>query len=164
MRELIVCRIKRRFIIRQQCTSESINNRNFSDEKMAILRNKLLAEREGILKKNVDQSHFHLNENELSDPIDEACANHLAETENRFRNRENFYLKKIEDALQKMAKNEYGICSECNVPISFERLNARPTADLCIHCKEEQESDEQNNIFGKRSKSLGKTINELGRP
>ncbi len=136
---------------------------HLSNKELSFLKAKLLTEKERILNKDTDQSHFHLDKNELSDPVDEACANHMAETENRFRNRENFYLKKIDKALQKIAKEEYGVCNECDAHISFERLGARPTAELCINCKEEQESMEKSNIFGKRSKSLGKTINELGR-
>ncbi len=143
---------------------EAINFDHYlSDEQMAILREKLLAEKERILSKDVDQSHYHLDRNELSDPVDEASANHIADTKNRFRNRENFFLKKIGKALQKIAKREYGICNECDAMISFERLCARPTAELCISCKEEEENVERSNIFGKRSKSLGKTIHELGR-
>ena len=137
-------------------------NRHLSKKELSILKDKLLVERERILNKETDQSHFYLDKNELSDPVDEACANHMAETENRFRNRENFYLKKIDKTLQKIVKDEYGICAECDAPISFERLEARPTAELCINCKEEQENMEKNNIFGARSKSLGKTIHELG--
>ena len=136
--------------------------KGFKKRDLSFLNNKLLEEKERILNKEIDQAHFHLDKNELSDPVDEACANHLAETENRFRNRENFYLKKISKALQKISKGEYGICNECDQPIGLERLKARPTAELCINCKEEQENIEQNNIFGKRSKSLGKTITELG--
>ncbi len=134
-----------------------------SEKQISLLRDKLLAEKERILGQDVDQSHYHLDRNELSDPVDEASANHIADTRNRFRNRENFFLKKIDKALQKMVKGEYGVCNECDALIGFERLCARPTAELCISCKEEEESMEQSSIYGKRSKSLGKTLNELGR-
>lgn len=138
-------------------------NDHLSDKQISNLKTMLLAEKERILNKDTDQAHFHLDKNELSDPVDEASVNLQAATELRFRNRENFYLKKIDKALDKITTDEYGLCSECDAQITFERLNARPTAELCINCKEEQESIEKSSIFGKRSKSLGKTMSELGR-
>tara|TARA_R110002072_G_scaffold276051_1_gene437464 strand:- start:211404 stop:211922 length:519 start_codon:yes stop_codon:yes gene_type:complete len=133
-----------------------------SKKELTQLTEKLLAEKERILNKDNDQAKYHLDKNELFDPVDEASANIQASTELRFRNRENFYLKKIDKALGKIEKGEYGICTECDCGISFLRLNARPTADLCILCKEENETSEKNNFYQKKSKSLGKTMQEIG--
>ena len=38
---------------------------------------------------------------------------------------------------------------------------AEPTAEMCISCKEESEMAEQNNFFHRKSKSLGKTLDEM---
>lgn len=138
-------------------------NDHLSDKEVAILKDKLLAEKERILNKDQDQDKYYLDKNELFDPVDEASANIQASTELRFRNRENFYLKKIEKALGKVETGEYGVCTENDCEISFVRLNARPTAELCIECKEEAESEEKGNFFQKKSKSLGKTMQEIGR-
>ena len=51
-------------------------------------------------------------------------------------------LKKIEYSLQKIEYGTYGICEICQEPIPFKRLKARPVANLCIECKEEQEENE----------------------
>ena len=137
-------------------------NDHLSDSQVDALRDILLAEKERILNKDTDQTQFYIQKEETADPVDEAQANIQASTELRFRNRENFYLKKIEKALSKIEEGTYGLCNECDVQIPFGRLKARITAELCAPCKEESESEEKNNFFKKKSKSLGKTIQELG--
>lgn len=102
---------------------------------------------------------FNLDEEDLSDEIDQANADVHNADRLRFRNREVFYIKKIDQALKRMEKNEYGVCEECDMPIKYERLCARPTAELCVICKEESERDESHNILGRQSKSLGKAVN-----
>jgi len=133
------------------------------DDQIKDLKDKLLADKERILNKNSEKDHYSLDKNELSDPVDEACINSQTSTEIRFRNRENFYLKKINKTLKKMESGDYGLCDECDIEIGYERLVARPTAELCISCKEESEHVENNNAFMRRSKSLGKTIAEIGK-
>ena len=140
------------------------DNAYLNDKQINILKGKLLADKERILNKDHDPEHkerYYLDKNELLDPLDEAAANVQASQELRFRNRENFYLKKISKALKRMEEGLYGLCDECGIEISFERLSARPTAEMCITCKEESELSEKNNFFQKRSKSLGKTMAEL---
>ena len=44
-------------------------------------------------------------------------------------------LKRVQDALQALADNEYGFCEQCNELIAFKRLLARPEANLCISCQ-----------------------------
>ena len=106
---------------------------------------------------------YSMDKNELFDPVDEASINAQTSQEIRMNNREIFYLKKIGKTLIKMDRGEYGLCGECDAEISFERLVARPTADLCIACKEEAEQVENSNAFMRKSKSLGKTIQEIGK-
>ena len=45
-------------------------------------------------------------------------------------------LEKINTALERMERNEYGICTVCKKAISAERLEAIPYADHCIDCAE----------------------------
>lgn len=49
--------------------------------------------------------------------------------------REGKLLKKIEEALQRIEHHDYGFCDSCGIEIGFRRLEARPTATLCIDCK-----------------------------
>ena len=61
----------------------------------------------------------------------------------RLKNRERLYLKKIEEALTRIQRGEFGECHDCGGTIELARLKARPTATLCIDCKEEQEMKEK---------------------
>lgn len=44
-------------------------------------------------------------------------------------------LAEINNSLEKIEKNTYGICEKCGKEISIERLKAFPEAKLCISCK-----------------------------
>ena len=50
-------------------------------------------------------------------------------------------LEQIEKALEKLEKGTYGICEDCNSPISVERLRALPFATQCIECKRISETE-----------------------
>lgn len=136
-------------------------NSYLSNKQVADLKDALLAEKERIFNKTQNSESYCLDKNELSDPVDEASVNVQTSQEIRFRNRDNFYLKKINKALGKINDGTYGLCQDCDGEINFERLMARMTAELCIGCKEEAEFSENNNFIQRRSKSLGKTMSEL---
>lgn len=61
----------------------------------------------------------------------------------RIRDRERKLKKKIQEALDRIEDNSFGICEECEEEIGFERLLARPVTTLCINCKSDQEVDEE---------------------
>lgn len=50
----------------------------------------------------------------------------------------------IDDAIERLANGEYGICMECGERISEARLMARPYAIFCIKCKSRQEEMMKN--------------------
>ena len=60
------------------------------------------------------------------------------------RDRERKLLKKIDEALIMLEKQEYGFCTACGVEIGYERLIARLTATMCIDCKSAQENMERH--------------------
>lgn len=134
-----------------------------SSKEIETLKKKLLIEKEKLSMNSKGQENFCLDKNELADVLDEANVNIQTHQELRFRSREIFYLKKLQQALLRIEEGTFGICDDCNGPIGIERLSARPTADLCINCKEESEMVEKNNVYQSRSKSLGKTMAEIGR-
>jgi DnaK suppressor protein len=68
----------------------------------------------------------------------------------RLKARNAIYLKKVKRSLQKIEEGTFGECEECGREISSNRLQARPTADLCIHCKEGQEKEENQTIHRNR--------------
>ena len=77
----------------------------------------------------------------------------------RLGNRESLYFKKVEEALLRIQEGVYGICKSCDGDIGAKRLEARPTAEMCIDCKEAEERRERHSADGRRAKSLGATIN-----
>jgi DnaK suppressor protein len=98
---------------------------------------------------------FEQSKDDNTDETDMACADYTQAQVLRMKNRELFYAKKVERALKKFQDGEYGVCEDCGTQIKFQRLLARPTAELCIDCKEEAERDELSSIFSKQPKSLG---------
>ena len=62
----------------------------------------------------------------------------------RIRERERKLLKKIDEALNRLVTQTYGICERCNGDIPYKRLKARPVTTLCIECKTNQEEEEKS--------------------
>ena len=61
----------------------------------------------------------------------------------RLKEREQKLLKKIDEALERIASGRFGICESCGQEIGFKRLKARPVTTLCIECKTLQEEEEK---------------------
>jgi DnaK suppressor protein len=77
------------------------------------------------------------------DLSDQATAEVDQNFELRLKEREQKLLKKIDEALERMATNSYGICERCGNEIPVKRLKARPVTTLCIECKTLQEQEEK---------------------
>jgi len=137
-----------------------VKNKPLTKTQLNQLKKKLQEERASLLfSGKVSADDFGLATTEdVSDEVDAAVADYEGSHLLRFRNREIFYAKKIEKALKLVDSGEYGECHECGDMIKFERLLARPTAEMCIQCKEEAEREESSNIYGRMSKSLAKTV------
>ena len=137
-----------------------VKNKPLTKTQLNQLKKKLQEERASLLfSGKVSAEDLGLNSAEdVSDEVDAAVADYEGSHLLRFRNREIFYAKKLEKALKLIDSGEYGECHECGDMIKFERLLARPTAEMCIQCKEEAEREESSNIYGRMSKSLAKTV------
>jgi DnaK suppressor protein len=61
----------------------------------------------------------------------------------RNRDRERKLIKKINETITKIDNGDYGYCESCGIEIGLERLQARPTATLCIDCKTLEEIRER---------------------
>lgn len=101
---------------------------------------------------------FTVNKDDLMDEVDVALNDIEQGMKMRLGNRESLYFKKIEEALLRIQDGSYGLCLGCGSPIGQKRLEARPTAELCIDCKETSEKAEQLNAEGRRHKSLGDVV------
>ena len=71
----------------------------------------------------------------FADPNDRASQETDMAIELRNRDRERKLIKKIDETLGRIDSGDYGFCDKCGVEIGIKRLEARPTATLCIDCK-----------------------------
>ncbi len=71
----------------------------------------------------------------FADPNDRASQESDIALELRNRDRERKLIKKIVETIAKIDSGEYGFCDSCGIEIGLKRLEARPTATLCIDCK-----------------------------
>jgi DnaK suppressor protein len=139
-------------------------NSHLSDKQLEMLKDKLLAEAERI-RSNFQLKKHEYENNSLTgakDEVDSANDNILLAADMRFSNRESLYYKKIMKTLSKVESDQYGMCDECGESITFQRLIARPTSEMCILCKEESEREENQNFYERRSKSLGREMSVSG--
>ena len=79
----------------------------------------------------------------FADPNDRASQESDLGVELRNRDRERRLIKKIDEAVARIDAHEYGYCQQCEVEIGLKRLEARPTATLCIDCKSLEELRER---------------------
>jgi len=99
-------------------------------------RDILLAWKRSLMEE-VDRTVHHMQDEATNfpDPNDRATQESEFSLELRTRDRERKLIKKIDEALSRIDTHEYGYCDACGVEIGIRRLEARPTATLCIDCK-----------------------------
>lgn len=100
-------------------------------------RNALISQAQRTL-----ESDMVLSPDDRFDEVDQASSEYMQAFSFRLRGREKFLMEKIDLALRKIDQGSYGVCEECEEPISLKRLQARPETPLCIQCKEAQEKEE----------------------
>lgn len=106
----------------------------------------LLAWRQSLMEE-VDRTVSHMKDEAANfpDPSDRASQEEEFNIELRTRDRERKLIKKIEDALERLLEDDFGYCEACGIEIGLRRLEARPTATLCIDCKTLSEIKERQN-------------------
>jgi RNA polymerase-binding transcription factor len=98
---------------------------------------KILESVKAELSEEIDRT-VHTMQDEatvFADPNDRASQESDMALELRNRDRERKLIKKIDETIARIDANEYGYCDSCGVEIGLKRLEARPTATLCIDCK-----------------------------
>jgi DnaK suppressor protein len=124
--------ISRQFIPYQTTVDEEYMN----DKQLEHFR-KILNDWKVELSGDMDRA-VHAMQDEVTvfaDPNDRASQESDMALELRNRDRERKLIKKIDETLRKVNEHEYGYCEGCGVEIGLKRLEARPTATLCIDCK-----------------------------
>lgn len=112
------------------------NEEYMSDEMLAHFAS-ILRNWKQELMEEVDRTKEYMQAelNNHADPNDRASQEEEFSLELRTRDRERKLVKKIEKTLGLIGSGDYGYCEACGVEIGIRRLEARPTADLCIDCK-----------------------------
>ena len=89
------------------------------------------------LRQEVDRTVHHMQDEAANfpDPVDRAAQEEEFSLELRTRDRERKLIKKIEKTLKRIDEDDFGFCDACGIEIGVRRLEARPTADMCIDCK-----------------------------
>ena len=89
------------------------------------------------LREEVDRTVDHMKDEAANfpDPVDRAAQEEEFALELRARDRERKLIKKIDEIIGKIDSGDYGYCESCGIEIGLKRLEARPTATLCIDCK-----------------------------
>lgn len=98
---------------------------------------KILEDWKAELSQDIDRT-VHTMQDEatiFADPNDRASQESDMALELRNRDRERKLIKKIDETIGKIDAEEYGYCDSCGIEIGLKRLEARPTATLCIDCK-----------------------------
>ena len=125
-----------------------------NQQKFMTIFNDMLSDRSGVnsaktfaLENRGDEADFasQRKEKTLTDRLDQ---------------RNVLFLRKVEQAKQKILDGSYGLCEDCGCDIDQKRLLARPTASLCIDCQEEKEKEESS-LINKRRDLKGKKFNEV---
>lgn len=99
------------------------------------IKENLLAERAGLFAK-LNDNDLSVDDSETPDPVDLAVRNYsknvmLAVSENESRQ-----LQMVDEALQRIEDDEYGVCQNCSNTIHPKRLEAIPWARYCLNCQE----------------------------
>jgi DnaK suppressor protein len=107
-----------------------------NDKQTAHFRDILLAWKRGLMEE-VDRTVHHMQDDAANfpDPNDRATQESEFSMELRARDRERKLIKKIDESMRNLDNSEFGYCEACGVEIGVRRLEARPTATLCIDCK-----------------------------
>ena len=85
------------------------------------------------------------------DEVDVVSTEKANQMDFRLQARNAIQMNKVRKSLQKLEEGTFGECEECGAEISYNRLLARPTADLCIHCKEAEEKEENQLVNRNRA-------------
>ncbi len=84
---------------------------------------------------NRTMAHLKEEANNHADPNDRASQEEEFSLELRTRDRERKLTKKVNETLERIEQDDYGYCDSCGIETGLRRLEARPTATLCIDCK-----------------------------
>ena len=109
----------------------------YRNDQQKVHFRKILGAWRNQLMQEVDRTVDHMKDEAANfpDPVDRAAQEEEFALELRTRDRERKLIKKIEKTLLLLEEDDFGYCEHCGIEIGIRRLEARPTADLCVDCK-----------------------------
>lgn len=120
-------------------------NEEYMGDSMRLHFEMILQEWKKGLMSEVDRTVSHMKDeaSNFPDPADRATQEEEFSLELRTRDRERKLIRKIDKSMEDIQNGDYGYCKSCGVEIGIRRLEARPTADMCIDCKSVAEIKEK---------------------
>jgi DnaK suppressor protein len=112
-------------------------------KKLLKIKSSLLEQKESLLREAEVALNTLPGEINFPDMGDQATAEADRDFMLRLRDRERMLLKKIDEAMERIENNTFGICENCGNEIGIKRLEARPVTTYCIDCKIRQEEEER---------------------
>ena len=109
------------------------------DEKERLCRS--LAKHSKIIQHELDESGGEAAKAHSNHMADQGSDEFQYETTIQFASSEGYSLYEIDQALQRIEDNTFGVCLGCGGKIGIERLKVLPHATLCIECKEKEERE-----------------------
>ena len=104
------------------------------------IKEKLLLEKKERLQK-FSQHNIEIDSD--GDETDEVQANIQIELHHQFAGLNKAKLEQINEALNRIKNNTYGICVDCEEQIPEKRLLLNPYFTICVPCAEDREMEEE---------------------
>ncbi len=112
-----------------------------NQQEIEALRERLLVMRREIAGEvtALKVEGFSLGNDGTQDVGDDAANTYARQVLLGLSEREREVLHEIDDALDRIDDDSYGVCEDCGDEIGLARLNVVPYASLCVECKSNRE-------------------------
>jgi DnaK suppressor protein len=112
---------------------------------MKTIKEMLLKKREDLVQEISRRSKASTESGaqDIGDILDSVSEERTRELDMILTDREKRKLAQIDDAIDKIDENTYGLCEDCGVKIPKARLRVLPFAKYCVECQEKTEREEK---------------------
>ncbi|KKQ12082.1 MAG: TraR/DksA family transcriptional regulator [Candidatus Babeliales bacterium] len=104
-----------------------------------MMKKNLLQRRSEMAGRLSNQSQEKVSDGQVQDSGDEALSLSMEKLQNTLQQSEMDEIRSIDDAFERINRDEYGVCMECGSPIPEKRLETFPYASRCVACQEKFE-------------------------
>ena len=112
---------------------------------MKTIKEMLLKKREDLVQEISRRSKASTESGaqDIGDILDSVSEERTRELDMILTDREKRKLAQIDDAIDRIDENTYGLCEDCGVKIPKARLKVLPFAKYCVECQEKNEREEK---------------------